>query len=260
MQNFDTEGNLITPRNKDDDSDSSEYLTLQSKDDDDTIVISDEDDVDDNDDELEDEDIEDDEDDDEEEEEEEILDSLASLTTNVVLYLHEKGRLSAEEKKVLISYNIDSVNQDQYSKLDVAFSVIIAGVRPDLFEKKAKELISTLKSSLAISNNAFSKIADDDMDEFEMICHKTFKQLKDIERLERIMEQKIKDLDSSNGEGEKNADDIDDINELEEEYEDDDDEGIINVLEGDESANTNNNDKKNGGKGKRRGRGRGPRL
>lgn len=214
MQNFDSEGNLITPRNKDDDPDSSVYLTLKSKDDDDTIVISDEDDVDDNDDELVDEDIDNDE---EEDEEDEILDSLASLTTNAVLYLHEKGRLSAEEKKVLISYNIDSVNQDQYSKLDVAFSVIIAGVRPDLFEKKAKELISTLKSSLAISNNAFSKIADDDMDEFEMICHKTFKQLKDIERLERIIDQKIKDMDSANREGEDNTDD-EDIND-----EDDDD-------------------------------------
>lgn len=183
------------------------YLNKISTDDDD-----DDDDDDDEDSDLDDDDEEDDDDDDDFElggRTDDKPDDLAYLSTSAVLYLHEKGRFTVEEKSLLVSHLIECVNNNEYSKVEVAFAVIIGGVRPEVFSKKAKALISSLSSALTISMNAFGKINVDDMNDFEMCCLKTVAQIKENQRLQKLFERQAEEQIDEDDDEDDDEDSVD---------------------------------------------------
>lgn len=105
---------------------------------------------------------------DEEEEGEERDEELATATVNALQYLHLHHRLAKTEKQVLLADLIQRVNTGSLSKVEIAWSVLIAGIRPGeapLSEGLPREM---------------AHVDVEDMKDFEHVCHRIARELLEI--------------------------------------------------------------------------------
>jgi hypothetical protein len=93
------------------------------------------------------EDDEDDEDDDLEDDADRVARDLASQSLACIRWLHEEGRLSLSEKRVLTSDVISNNAQSRFSKVEVAYSLIIGPGKPEELLSFTPDAISSSRGS-----------------------------------------------------------------------------------------------------------------
>lgn len=128
---------------------------------------------------------------DEEEQNEKLAKELASKTLAIIRYLHAEGRLTLNEKRLLTHDLISKAGGEDFSQVEVAMSLLIGGGRPLepswLDERPEQTALRKLpysygsKSSTyfdinvqeeqGMQNIVISNLNEDDLDEFENICH-----------------------------------------------------------------------------------------
>lgn len=103
-------------------------------------------------------------DDDDDDDEEDEGKKLAARTLLALQWLCSQGRLTKDEKRILTADVISRVSSGQYSQTEVAFSLLVEGGRPG--EVDGDDLPMDL-----------NVVEEDDMLEFESVCHAAAKRL-----------------------------------------------------------------------------------
>ena len=101
--------------------------------------------------------------------EDELEDSAKELATRTILavrWLHSRNRLTFEEKSILSNDIIENVGNGEFSKAEIAFSLLVGGGKPS--DNQANDI--PLDMNL---------VDDDDMKEFEDMCRLIVKSYKE---------------------------------------------------------------------------------
>lgn len=91
---------------------------------------------------------------------------LAAVTISALQYLHRNGRITKSEKQLLTADVIQNVNDGSCSKVEIAMTLFMGGFKPG--EGSADQLPTD-----------FSLIAEEDLNDFEAICHRVAHELED---------------------------------------------------------------------------------